>query len=96
MVSPRRVLKGEEVRRQRIALDAIHQSRIEALARSKGLACDACGSGHLYSAEEAHRTPDRGARVEMRCGNGAAHPWSAGSSQELALSPEEARRTGLG
>jgi len=84
------------VRQRRIALDAIQQSRIEALARSKGLACDVCGSGqHLFSAEEAHRTPDGGARVEMRCGNAAAQPGSVGGVREFALSPEEARRIGL-
>ncbi len=84
------------MREQRVTLDAIQQSRIEALARSKGLACDGCGSLDLFSGEEAHRTPDRGARVEMRCNNGAAHHGSAGSAQELAISPEEARRVGLG
>ena len=84
------------MRQRRIALDAIQQSRIEALARSKGLACDVCGSGqHLFSAEEVHRTPDRGARVEMRCGNAAAQPGSVGGVRDFVLSPEEARRIGL-
>lgn len=84
------------MREQRVTLSAIQQSRIEALARSKGLACDGCGSRDLFGGEEAHRAPDRGARVEMRCNNGAAHHGSAGSAQKLAISPEEARRVGLG
>jgi hypothetical protein len=84
------------VRQRRIALDAIQQSRIEALARSKGLACGVCGSRDLFSGEAAHRIFRHGARVEMRCGNGSAHHGSAGGAQELALSPEEALRVGLG
>jgi hypothetical protein len=84
------------VRQRRIALDAIQQSRIEALARSKGLACGVCGSRDLFSGEAAHRIFRHGARVEMRCGNGAAHHGSAGGAQELALSLEEALRVGLG
>ena len=84
------------MRQRRIALDAIQQSRIEVLARSKGLGCDVRGSGqHLFSAEEAHRTLDGGARVEMRCGNAAAKPGSVGGVREFSLSPEEARRIGL-
>jgi hypothetical protein len=94
-VSVRAVPKAEDVRERRIALDAIQQSRIEALARSKGLACDACGSGYLFGAEDAHRTPDGGARVEMRCANAAAQPGSVGGVREFSLSPEEARRIGL-
>jgi hypothetical protein len=90
------VLKGEDVREQRVTLDAIQLSRIEALARSKGLACDGCGSRDHFRGEEAHRTLDRGARVEMRCENGAAHHGSAGSAQGFAISPEESRRIGLG
>ena len=92
---PRSSMDGG-VRQRRIALDAIQQSRIEALARTKGLACGVCGSRGLFSAEEAHRTPDRGARVEMQCGNAAAHPGSGGGSREFVLSPEEAQRVGLG
>ncbi len=84
------------MREQRVTLDAIQQSRIEALARSKGLACGVCGSRDLFGGEAAHRTPDHGARVEMWCANGSAHPGSAGGAQELALSPEEAQRIGLG
>jgi hypothetical protein len=84
------------VRQRRVALDAIQQSRTEALARSKGLACEVCGSRDLFCGEEALLAPDRGARVEMRCGRGSAHPGSAGVSQLFAISPEEARRIGLG
>ena len=72
------------MRQRRIALDSIQQSRIEALARTRGLACDVFGSLGLFSAEEAHRTP------------AAAHPGSVGGVWEFALSPEEARRIGLG
>ena len=81
---------------RRIDIDAIQQSRIEALARSRGLACEACGSRDLFSGERALLTPGRGALVEMRCAKGAAHPGGAGISQEFAIPPEEARRVGLG
>jgi DNA-binding NarL/FixJ family response regulator len=88
--------RGEDARQRRVALDAAQQSRIEALARSRGLSCGACGSRDLFSGEEALLGPDRGARVEMRCGRGAAHPGSAGGARLFAISPEEARRVGLG
>ena len=84
------------MREQRVSLDAIEQSRIEAVAGSKGLACSVCGSRDLFSGEVEHRIFRRGAWVEMRCGNGSAHHGSAGGAQELALSPEEALRVGLG
>lgn len=83
------------MREQRVALDAIQQSRIEALARSRGLACGACGSRDPFGGEEALLSPDRGARVEMRCGNMAAHPGSAGGARVFAISPEETRQIGL-
>ena len=87
--------KEEDARQRRVALDAAQQSRIEALARSKGLACGACGSRDLFSADEALLGPDRGARVEVRCANAAAHPGSAGGARLFAISPEEARQVGL-
>ncbi len=50
------------MREQRVTLDAIQQSRIEALARSKGLACGVCGSRDLFSGEAAHRIFRHGAQ----------------------------------
>ena len=84
-----------DTRQRRVSLDAAQQSRLEALARSRGLACGACARD-LFSGEEALLTPDRGARVEMRCSRSAAHSGSAGGARLFALSPEEAQRVGLG
>ncbi len=81
---------------QRRILDGGQQRRIEELARARGVTCTGCGSGDLSSGEEAHRTLNHGARVELQCTNEAAHPGGAGSVQGFAISPEEAQRIGLG
>jgi hypothetical protein len=80
-------------------LGADQRRRIEELANAKGITCNGCGSGDLSCAEEARRTFNHGARVELHCSNAAHHQdvsgFRADSVREFILSPEEAQALGL-